>query len=75
MARRQATSLSDKISSLEEQVETARGELSRLRKEESYLQQQMEKAEGQLRYYEELLKDLRRQAVPRERLRDVMTRM
>lgn len=53
----------------------ARQDLDRLRKEETYLHNQMEKAEGQLAYYEALLRDLRKQVAPRERLRDVMTKL
>ncbi len=75
MARLRPTSLSDRISRLQEQAAEARDELERLRKEEGYLREQVEKAEGQLEYYESLLSDLRKKAVPREGVRDVLTRM
>lgn len=75
MARLRPTSLSDRISRLQEQAAEARDELERLRKEEGYLREQVEKAEGQLEYYQSLLSDLRKKAVPREGVRDVLTRM
>ncbi len=75
MARLRPTSLSDRISRLQEQAAEARDELERLRNEEGYLREQVEKAEGQLEYYQSLLSDLRKKAVPRERVRDVLTRM
>lgn len=75
MARQRPTSLSDRITRLQTQAEDARRELERLRTEEGYLREQVEKAEGQLEYYESLLADLRKQAVPRERVRDVLTKL
>lgn len=75
MARLRPTSLSDKILRLEQQAEEVRQELEKLRKEETYLQEQSEKARGQLAYYEALLRDLRKQNVRREGMRDVVGRI
>lgn len=72
MARLAATSLSDRISRLQEQTEQVRAELAKLQKQESYLQEQMEKAESQLAYYEKLLRELRKRTQGKTPLREVL---
>ncbi len=60
MPGRTRTSLLDKLESVSLAHAEAELELERLRREEEYLSSQIERAEEQVRYYEGLLAELKR---------------
>jgi DNA/RNA-binding domain of Phe-tRNA-synthetase-like protein len=59
MPRRARTSLLDKLESVSRAHAEAELEFERLRREETYLSEQIAKADAQVRYYQNLLVELK----------------
>lgn len=75
MPRGKPTSVADRVEALVRARDEAAAEMARLAREEEYLSEQVRRAEEQLRYYEALLADLKRDTGGRAPLKEIVRKL